>query len=288
MAENLLRISNIDLFGLVMDDVSIVDPKINWQVRVASAMTENIANLTGTNNVNGVEPKAGDFLLIWQQSDGTKNGIYQSKAGAWIKLHVNNGDLVVSGPDGDSLDYRTWKYKESDNSFNDITNQRRTGAGRRRGTNRQLEAQLGPDAKMARIYGFSYEGNYYGLTVPTIFLVHGKGEMVTQKGNKDPNPARAPRKVEITGLAAAGFDFADSLRTWSYDQADYTIRMNVETGMFEQVLLDAMFDGGMDAAGMNARGMNARGMNARGMNARGMNARGMNARGMNARGGNSD
>jgi len=78
---------------------------------------------------------------------------------------------------------------------------------------------------------------------------------------------------------------------WSYDKADYTIRMDVETGMFEDVLLGAMFDGGgpggFDASGMNARGMNARGMNARGMNARGMNARGMNARGMNARG-NSD
>lgn len=73
---------------------------------------------------------------------------------------------------------------------------------------------------------------------------------------------------------------------WSYDKADYTIRMDVETGMFEDVLLAAMLggSGGFDSAGMNARGMNARGMNARGMNARGMNARGMNARG----GGNSD
>jgi len=74
---------------------------------------------------------------------------------------------------------------------------------------------------------------------------------------------------------------------WSYDKADYTIRMDVETGMFEDVLLAAMLGGGpggMDSAGMNARGMNARGMNARGMNARGMNARGMNARGS----GNSD
>ncbi len=78
------------------------------------------------------------------------------------------------------------------------------------------------------------------------------------------------------------FDFADELRVWSYDKADYTIRMDVETGMFEDVLLAAMSGGGpggMDSAGMNARGMNARGMNARGMNARGMNARGMNARG---------
>ncbi|GLS33411.1 hypothetical protein GCM10007937_51220 [Mesorhizobium albiziae] len=73
---------------------------------------------------------------------------------------------------------------------------------------------------------------------------------------------------------------------WSYEKADYTIRMDVETGMFEQVLLDAMLDGpgGFDARGANARGANARGANARGANARGANARGANARG----GGNSD
>ena len=68
---------------------------------------------------------------------------------------------------------------------------------------------------------------------------------------------------------------------WSYDKADYTIRMDVETGMFEDVLLAAMLGGGpggMEAAGMSARGMSARGMSARGMSARGMSARGMSAR----------
>jgi hypothetical protein len=84
----------------------------------------------------------------------------------------------------------------------------------------------------------------------------------------------------LTGLGSQDFDFADDIMVWSYDMADYTIRMDVETGMFEQVLLDAMV-AGPDASGMNARGMNARG----GRNARGMNARG----GRNVRGGgNSD
>jgi len=83
----------------------------------------------------------------------------------------------------------------------------------------------------------------------------------------------------------ADFQFADEVRVWSYDKADYTIRMDVDTGMFEDILLNAVLGG---AGGLEASGMNARGMNARGMNARGMNARGMNARGMNARGGSGD
>lgn len=120
-----------------------------------------------------------------------------------------------------------------------------------------------------------------------IFLVHGSGILATQDAAATAHPARAPRFPELTGLAAAGFEFADDIRVWFYDKADYTMRMDVETGMFEDVLLAATLGGGpggMESAGMNARGMNARGMNARGMNARGMNARGMNARG----GGNSD
>ena len=58
-------------------------------------------------------------------------------------------------------------------------------------------------------------------------------------------PARAPGSPSLTGIAAADFEFADDLRVWSYDKADYTIRMDVETGMFEDVLLAAFFgDGG--------------------------------------------
>jgi hypothetical protein len=114
--------------------------------------------------------------------------------------------------------------------------------------------------------------------------VHGDGELVAEDLGTF-SAARSPSPTGLTGLAAADFDFADGLRVWSYDKADYTVRMDVETGMFEDVLL-GMFGGG--PGGMESAGMNARGMNARGMNARGMNARGMNARGMNARGGNSD
>jgi uncharacterized protein YjbI with pentapeptide repeats len=48
----------------------------------------------------------------------------------------------------------------------------------------------------------------------------------------------------LTGVVAADFQFVDELRAWSYDRADYSIRMDIETGMFEDILLDAFFNGG--------------------------------------------
>ena len=161
----------------------------------------------------------------------------------------------------------------------------------RMGSVSQIEEQLKSTARsFARIYAFSFEGYYYELPRPVLFLVHGEGIPASEARTGlfgKPRASRAPGDPSLTGIGQADFQFSDDIMVWSYDKADYTIRMDVETGMFEDVLLAAMLGGGpggMDSAGMNARGMNARGMNARGMNARGMNARGMNARG----GGNSD
>ena len=289
MADNLLSISNVNLFGTVMEDLEISDPDRPFRVRLASARDEEIAPLAGSQTVDGVQTNVNDFVLIWQQkTDPSENGVYRVQVGQWLPMPLVVGDFVTSGADGNSskLDYRKWRYRTR-NRFR-LLGLRRGSGNRRRGKNRQLEDQLTPDARFARIYGFSYEGSYYDLPKPVVFLVHGDGDLVTQEPPVPPivHAARAPGDSSRTGLAAAIFDFADGLRVWSYDQADYTIRMDVATGMFEQVLLDAMLDGG--PGGFDAAGMNARGMNARGMNARGMNARGMNARGMNARGGSSD
>ena len=121
----------------------------------------------------------------------------------------------------------------------------------RKGANRQLEDQLAAkEAKIARIYGFSYEGTYYDLPRPALFLVHGPGLLVTNVSPKNsegvgvPGGSIAPGEPSLTGVAAADFQFADGLMVWSYDKADHTIRMDVETGEFEDVLLNMFFGGG--------------------------------------------
>lgn len=161
----------------------------------------------------------------------------------------------------------------------------------RKGINRQLAEQFNNNSKFARVYAFSYAGAFYELPSPTLFLVHGDGEPVTPATagvtNPGKNASRAPTDPSMTGLAAADFQFSDDVRYWSYDKADYTIRMDVETGMFEQVLFDMVSDGGGPGgvAGANVRGANVRGANVRGANVRGANVRGANVRGANVRGG---
>jgi hypothetical protein len=175
------------------------------------------------------------------------------------------------------------------------------GASKRRGNNRQLENQLAKegtgagakDVQFARIYAFSFEGAYYELPQPALFLVHGDGDEITP-GNLPPDHAsRAPTEPSMTGLPAADFQFSDDMKYWSYDKADYTIRMDIESGMFEQVLLDAIFGddifgGGMAGAtvrGATVRGATVRGATVRGATVRGATVRGATVRGATVRGG---
>lgn len=135
--------------------------------------------------------------------------------------------------------------------------------GERLGSNKDLEQQLthpgGDDLKkrtacFARIYGFSYEGAYHDLPRPMMFLVHGTGTPASEGKGGGVKRARAPGDPSLIGLAAADFQLADDIMVWSYDKADYTIRMDVETGMFEQVLLDIFFDGGGGVSGARVSG----------------------------------
>ncbi len=115
--------------------------------------------------------------------------------------------------------------------------------------NNFLEAQLEHEgARLARIYGFSFEGCYYDLARPAIFLVHGTGD--------DPEPrlkpgagqspfanseraATAPHGGDFTGTANQAYSFADDMRVWPYDKDDFSIRLDMETGPFTQILLEA-------------------------------------------------
>ena len=95
----------------------------------------------------------------------------------------------------------------------------------------------------ARIYSFVYQGSFFDLPAPAIFLVHGKG-IDPEYARTSPEFADVSRMPSDIGRLGLGTtipgSFPRGIRVWSYDKADYTIRMEVETGMFEQVLLDAM------------------------------------------------
>jgi hypothetical protein len=120
----------------------------------------------------------------------------------------------------------------------------------RMGGNNFLQQQLqAPGARLARIYAFAYEGQYYELARPAIFLVHGPGLDVEAErpggGFSFDRLARAPGHADQTGMASSSANFSEDIRVWSYDKGDFSIRLEVDTGPFEQILLDAeaMTDG---------------------------------------------
>ncbi len=131
------------------------------------------------------------------------------------------------------------------------------------GANNFLRKQLvAPGACLARIFAFSFEGELLELDRPTIFLVHGQGE-----DPDDPPPtnvegqveyrrlARSPGSSSKSGLGIQSKSFAEGTRVWVYDKTDFSMRLDIETGTLEQILLgaDAGFGFGDYANGGMAR-----------------------------------
>jgi hypothetical protein len=119
----------------------------------------------------------------------------------------------------------------------------------RLGDNNFLQRQLDVDRQdlarrpnLARIYGFSYEGHYYDLPKPAIFLVHGPGNdpeaWRPAGGLPHARVDRAPSDADRSGVARTATSFAEDMRVWSYDKGDYSIRLDPESGTFEQILLE--------------------------------------------------
>jgi hypothetical protein len=116
------------------------------------------------------------------------------------------------------------------------------------GGNQFLKQQLlAEGAGLARIYGFSFEGHYYDLPRPALFLVHGSGDLL-EHGEHERTT------LDTSGVMAREWEFSDSksnarnVRKWSYDKGDFSIRLDVETGPFEQILLAAVLRGGSPLA----------------------------------------
>jgi len=132
------------------------------------------------------------------------------------------------------------------------------------GANKFLEQQLaGPDPRLARIYGFSYEGQYCDLPRPAIFLVHTQGQKL-KEGFRFQRTT-----LDTSGVIAKEWDFSDSdaadVREWDYDKGDFSIRFDVEAGQFEQILLAATMRAGSSVSSVHNLGMHNLGMHNLGM-----------------------
>jgi hypothetical protein len=124
----------------------------------------------------------------------------------------------------------------------------------RRGWNEFLGNQFrgghGEDVRFARIYAISFEGSFYNLPKPMIYLVHGEGTQIRGAGVSvlvgDPRADRPT--TDDSGMAGRDFAFEASdtgdgpghdLRYWEYDKDDITLRLDVVSGSLEDILIDA-------------------------------------------------
>lgn len=144
----------------------------------------------------------------------------------------------------------------------------------------QLERPEGePQPALARIYGYSYIGRYTPLSRPAIFLVHGKGFPASprapavvqpERGKEaefaiDPEPGTdgpeidvgppfrdpttsarfspGPVTVDVYGQALQCCEFSADIRVWEYDRGDFSMRLDVESGPLERILIEAEMSG---------------------------------------------
>ena len=75
----------------------------------------------------------------------------------------------------------------------------------------------GAAPRFARIYGFSYEGQYFDLARPVIFLVWGDGSAA---GDSLPGSGFVPKPPHL----------AAETMVWKVDASDLTVRLDVEVG----------------------------------------------------------
>ena len=107
---------------------------------------------------------------------------------------------------------------------------------------RRIERKLRqPDQGFARIYSFSFEGHYYRLPRPLLFLLSGAG----RRPDEDPTAwdfwdRHLAFSTKFAGTAGKEWQFSDDLRVWAVDRKDLAVCLDVEIANYQELLLDSM------------------------------------------------
>jgi hypothetical protein len=169
------------------------------------------------------------------------------------------------------------------------------------GANNFLLHQLStkPLPHLARIYAFSFEGAYYELPRPPIFVVHGPGTAVGSWDN--------PSTLDQTGVAGRDWDFSgnspdarpaarvaradqaagtNDIHYWEYEKGDFSLRLDVDAGPFEQILLQMALrgGGGVSGAGVSGAGVSGAGVSGAGVSGAGVSGAGVSGAGVSGAG----
>ena len=91
----------------------------------------------------------------------------------------------------------------------------------------------GASGSFVSVYGFEFEGHYYDLPKPAILMVNGTAQTPTDAGAVvQPHPI-----------------LADNIQVWSVNKGDMSVRLDVDAGPLEDILLEQA----IDAAGLAAQ-----------------------------------
>jgi hypothetical protein len=184
-----------------------------------------------------------------------------------------------------------------------------TGLGDNKFLQRQLEARGENPPTLARIYAFSFEGAYYELPRPPIFLVHGPGtpvgnwahpSTIAQAGvaakdwdfsgnsalSADSPPAARSAGGSESRAAAAPPPSATDVHYWEYEKGDFSLRLDVDAGPFEQILLQMALrgGGGVSGAGVSGAGVSGAGVSGAGVSGAGVSGAGVSGAGVSGAG----
>lgn len=98
----------------------------------------------------------------------------------------------------------------------------------------------------ARIYGFSFEGHYYKLPRPLLFLVQGEGSF------RNPEDAVTGGwrlfDTRFVGVEGKDWQFGNDIRVWAVDKHDIAICLDLDIGSYDQVLLQSLTAGQEESA----------------------------------------
>ena len=111
---------------------------------------------------------------------------------------------------------------------------------------------FGAEAGFARIYGFSFEGHYYKLPRPLLFLVRGDGHA---RAPEDPPAATGDDRqfnTRFTGIEGKDWQFGSDILVWAVDKHDIAVCLDLEIGRYEQVLLQWFIASEEEAANRSA------------------------------------
>ena len=100
----------------------------------------------------------------------------------------------------------------------------------------------------ARIYGFSFEGHYYKLPRPALFLFDSGGQQCGPGGNSSDD--QGPFETAVIGVESRDWHFGRDIMVWTVNKYDRATRLDVEIGTYDEVLLQPMT--GAEAAFRNA------------------------------------